>query len=91
MTASFLFFADIITPTTSIWHPSVAVVMILANIFAIAVGYFAIQKTGIGPSLPVPQLASQKNFGVSELLATTSLGHILGAGLILGLSSAGIL
>jgi photosystem I subunit X len=30
-----------------------------------------------------------KGFGIPELLATTSFGHILGAGMILGLRSTG--
>jgi photosystem I subunit 10 len=30
-------------------------------------------------------------FGLSELLAVTSFGHILGVGLILGLAQAGLL
>lgn len=64
--------------------------MILSNLFAIAIGYFTIQHPGIGPSLPIPQLSAKKNFGVAELLATASLGHILGAGIILGLSNAGL-
>lgn len=78
-------------PSTTSWNFSVAAIMIFCNLFAYIIGYFAIQKTGFGPSLPVPQLASQKSFGLPELLATASFGHILGAGMILGLSSAGIL
>ena len=77
-------------PTTVEWNPSIAIVMILCNIFAIVIGYFTIQKTGFGPALPIPQLAAKKSFGVAELLATASLGHILGAGIILGLSNAGL-
>jgi photosystem I subunit 10 len=65
--------------------------MILSNLLAVGIGYFAIQNTGKGPSLALPQLASRKSFGLPELLATASLGHILGAGVVLGLSSAGIL
>jgi photosystem I subunit 10 len=83
--------AQAIIPSTVEWNWSVAIVMAHCNAFAIIIGYFAIQQTGKGPDLPIPQLASQKKFGVPELLATTSLGHILGAGMILGLSSAGIL
>ncbi len=79
------------TPKTIGWNPSVATVMILCNLFAIAIGYYAIQNTGKGTALPIPQLASKKQFGIPELLATTSFGHILGAGMILGLSNAGIL
>lgn len=91
MTSSLFFMAMDTVPTTASWSISVGVIMIFANLFAYVVGYFAIQQTGYGPSLPVPQLASQKNFGLPELLATASFGHILGAGIILGLSSAGIL
>jgi photosystem I subunit 10 len=79
------------TPLTVSWNGSVAVIMIFCNLFAFFIGYFAIQNTGSGPDLPLPQLASRKNFGLPELLATASFGHILGAGMVLGLSSAGIL
>ena len=79
------------SPATIGWSPSVGIIMITCNLFAIFIGYSAIQQTGFGPSLPFPQLASRKTFGLPELLATTSLGHILGAGMILGLSNAGIL
>jgi photosystem I subunit 10 len=79
------------TPLTVTWNSSVAIIMIFCNLFAFFIGYFAIQNTGAGPDLPLPQLASRKNFGLPELLATASFGHILGAGMVLGLSSAGIL
>lgn len=73
------------------WNLSVGVIMIFANLFAFILGYFAIQKTGAGPDLPLPQLASRKKFGLPELLATGSFGHILGVGIVLGLSNAGLL
>jgi photosystem I subunit 10 len=91
MSLSSLVLADFTTPSTASWSPSVGIIMILCNLFAFLLGYFAIQKTGSGPNLPIPQLASQKSFGLPELLATASFGHILGAGMILGLSNAGIL
>ncbi|ELR97166.1 photosystem I reaction center subunit PsaK [Gloeocapsa sp. PCC 73106] len=78
-------------PQTSTWSFSVALVMILANLFAIAVGRFAIKSPGVGPDLPVNKPGLWRNFGIPELLATASLGHILGAGMILGLSNAGVL
>lgn len=78
-------------PNTPQWGFSVALIMILANVFAIAVGRFAIQNPGQGPDLPFPKPALWKNFSVSDLLATVSFGHILGVGLILGLSNAGLL
>jgi len=76
---------------TSPWSLNTAIVMIAANLFAIAIGYYAIQKRGVGPGLPVEMPAMFTGFGVPELLATMSFGHIIGAGLILGLSNAGIL
>lgn len=79
------------TPNTVSWNWSVGAVMIFCNLFAFVVGYFAIQNTGSGPKLPVTQLASKKSFGIPELLATMSFGHLLGVGMVLGLANAGIL
>ncbi|MEC4805945.1 MAG: photosystem I reaction center subunit PsaK [Jaaginema sp. PMC 1079.18] len=78
-------------PHTPQWGFSVALIMIFANIFAIAIGRFAIKNPGQGPELPFPKPALWKNFSASDLLATVSFGHILGAGLILGLANAGLL
>lgn len=76
-------------PSTVAWNPKVAIVMIVCNILAIAIGKFTIQKPNSGPSLPSPELFG--GLGVPALLATTSFGHILGAGVILGLANAGAL
>lgn len=78
-------------PSTIDWNPTVAIVMIMSNLFCIIIGRYAIQNSGQGPDLPVPKPEVWDNFGVPELLATTSLGHILGAGVILGLGNAGVL
>jgi photosystem I subunit 10 len=91
MISTLIMAAQSTVPSTTEWNLSVAIVMIFCNLLAIVIGYFAIQNTGAGPDLPVPQLASRKSFGLPELLATTSFGHILGTGMILGLSNAGIL
>lgn len=78
-------------PKTFDWSPSVALIMIACNLFAIAIGYYAIQNRGRGPGLPVEMPAIFSGFGIPELLATMSFGHILGAGVILGLVNAGLL
>ncbi|NES72338.1 MAG: photosystem I reaction center subunit PsaK, partial [Okeania sp. SIO2D1] len=72
------------------WNLSVGIVMIVCNVFAFLIGRFAVSKPGSGPSLPGAS-GSFQNFGIPELLATASFGHILGAGVILGLSNAGVL
>ncbi len=80
-------------PTTPEWSPNVALTMILCNLLAIAIGYYGINKQnrGKGPALPLVMPGMFKGFGIPELLATTSLGHLLGAGVILGLGNAGVL
>ncbi|WP_373480073.1 photosystem I reaction center subunit PsaK [Geminocystis sp.] len=78
-------------PQTVEWNLNVAIIMITANLLAVFIGRFAIQKAGIGPDLPVEKPSLWKKFGLPELLATLSFGHILGAGFILGLSNAGLL
>ncbi|HBE20107.1 MAG TPA: photosystem I reaction center subunit PsaK [Cyanobacteria bacterium UBA11149] len=80
-----------VVPSTSAWSPSIGLVMIICNLVAVAIGYYGIKNPGVGPDLPAGKPAMFKNFGVAELLATASFGHILGAGVILGLSSSGAL
>ena len=80
-----------VIPTTPQWSFQVALIMITCNLFAIAIGRYAIQQSGVGPALPVSLPGLLDGFGLPELLATASLGHILGAGMVLGLGSAGIL
>jgi photosystem I subunit X len=73
------------------WSPTVGLIMSLCCLFAVAVGRKAIQQRGVGPKLPVEAPALFEGFGVPELLATMSFGHILGAGVVLGLTNAGAL
>lgn len=80
--------ADVV-PRTLEWGPKVAIVMIVANILAIAFGKATINKPSVGPQLPSPELFG--GFGLGALLGTLSFGHILGAGAILGLASLGVL
>nr|YP_010902836.1 photosystem I reaction center subunit X [Hypnea flava]WCH54890.1 photosystem I reaction center subunit X [Hypnea flava] len=77
-----------IIPNTSAWSLQHALIMIISNLICIGIGRYAIQVRGLGPEIPIVGL---KEFGLPELLATTSLGHAIGAGTIIGLSSIGIL
>nr|YP_009296619.1 photosystem I subunit X [Apophlaea sinclairii]AOM65759.1 photosystem I subunit X [Apophlaea sinclairii] len=70
------------------WSIKTASLMILANLIAIAIGRYGIKIRGLGPSIP---LSGTEGFGLPELLATTSLGHILGCGIILGLDRLGMI
>ena len=75
--------------TTVSWSPTVAIVMIICNIVAIAIGKFTIAQQNVGPALPSPTFFG--GMGLGALLGTTSLGHVIGAGVILGLANVGVL
>ncbi|AFY59661.1 photosystem I reaction center subunit PsaK [Synechococcus sp. PCC 6312] len=77
-------------PDTS-WTPSVGLVVIICNLFTIAIGRYVIKNRGQGPNLPVALPAFFEGFGLPELLGTTSLGHILAAGVVSGLQNSGVL
>lgn len=76
-------------PATVSWSPKVAIVMIVCNIIAIAFGKYTIKNQSSAPALPSPELFG--GMGLPALLGTTSFGHVLGAGAILGLASIGAL
>jgi photosystem I subunit 10 len=75
-------------PSTTNWSTQISIIMIACNLVAIVIGRYAIQVRGLGPSIPISGIVG---FGLTELLATTSLGHILGAGTIIGLRSIGLI
>ncbi|MEC4805161.1 MAG: photosystem I reaction center subunit PsaK [Jaaginema sp. PMC 1079.18] len=85
---SMLFLAADVANTVS-WSPKVAIVMIVANIIAIAIGKYTIKYPSVGPAMPSPDLFG--GFSFPTVLATTSFGHILGVGAILGLAYVGAL
>ncbi|MFO0039189.1 MAG: photosystem I reaction center subunit PsaK [Synechococcaceae cyanobacterium] len=78
-----------VTPATISWSPKVALVMIVANVIAIAIGKATIQKPDVGLKLPSANLFGGLSHGA--MLGTLSLGHILGLGAIQGLASRGVL
>lgn len=70
------------------WSIQISIIMITCNLIAIGIGRYAIKVRSMGPSIPI---LSADGFGLSELIATTSLGHIMGAGAILGLRSINLI
>ncbi len=76
-------------PSTVSWSPKVAIVMILCNIIAIAFGKYTMKNPAAEPALPSPAFFG--GMGLPALLGTTSFGHLLGVGAILGLASIGAL
>ncbi len=77
-----------IVPATLTWTPKVALVMIVCNVIAIAIGKATIKQPNVGLQLPSSPLFGGLSHGA--MLGTLSLGHILGMGAILGLASRGV-
>ena len=77
-----------VLPSETQWSLQNSLIMIACNLATILIGRYGIQVRGLGPSIPISGI---EGFGLSELLATTSLGHILGAGTILGLKSINLI
>nr|YP_010951488.1 Photosystem I reaction center subunit X [Laurencia catarinensis]WMP12427.1 Photosystem I reaction center subunit X [Laurencia catarinensis] len=73
-----------ILSVNSLWSVQVSIIMLISNLISIGIGRYAIKVRSFGPSIPI---LGAEGFGLPELLATTSLGHIIGAGTILGLKS----
>ncbi|MFK8185614.1 MAG: photosystem I reaction center subunit PsaK [Phormidesmis sp.] len=73
-------------PSTIEWGPNVAIVMVICNLLAFGLGKQVIQIPDEGPASGV-----FLGFGLPALLAVTSLGHAIGAGVILGLANIGVL
>ena len=77
-----------IAPASVSWSPKVALVMIVCNVIAIGIGKATIKHPNEGAQLPDPAMFG--GLSHASLLATTSLGHILGMGAILGLAARGV-
>jgi len=75
-------------PTTVEWGGSVALVMIICNLLAIAVVRFRLPIPAQGGS---SSNSNPTNVTVIQILTGASIGHIIGVGVILGLANVGIL
>lgn len=78
-----------IAPASVSWSPKVGLVMIAANVIAIGIGKATIKYPNEGAQLP--NAAMFGGMSHASLLATTSFGHVLGMGAILGLAARGVL
>ena len=76
-------------PSTFSWSPKVALVMIVCNVLAIAVGKATIKHPNVGAELPNPAFFGGMSH--AALLGTTSLGHLLAIGAIQGMAARGML
>ncbi|MCU0549531.1 MAG: photosystem I reaction center subunit PsaK [Leptolyngbya sp. Prado105] len=78
-----------VAPRTVDWSPSVAIVMIICNVLAIAFAKYTMKNPSAPPAMPSSNMFG--GFGLPAVIGATCFGHVLGAGTILGLSNMGIL
>ena len=78
-----------IAPASVSWSPKVALVMIVCNVIAIAIGKATIKQPNTGLGLPNAAMFGGLSHGA--MLGTLSLGHIFGIGAIQGLAARGVL
>ncbi|MBE9009783.1 photosystem I reaction center subunit PsaK [Pseudanabaenaceae cyanobacterium LEGE 13415] len=78
-----------VVPRTLEWSPNVAAVMIVCNVLAIAFARFTMKNPSSPPAMPSSNLFG--GFGLPAVIGSACFGHILGAGVILGLSNMGVL
>jgi photosystem I subunit X len=78
-----------VVPRTMEWSPVIGIIMVICNVLAIAFGKFTIKQQSVGPAMPSSNMFG--GFGLGAVLGTTCFGHILGAGVILGLSNLGVI
>jgi photosystem I subunit 10 len=71
-------------PRAADWSPTIALIMIACNVLALAFARFTVQRPNEGGGLP-----SIAGFSLPLLLGAASFGHVLGAGVILGLTNIG--
>ncbi|NJR40374.1 MAG: photosystem I reaction center subunit PsaK [Leptolyngbyaceae cyanobacterium CSU_1_4] len=76
-------------PRTLEWSPTIGIIMLFCNIVAIAIGRFTIQQPNVGP--PMPSAGVFGGLSLAAVIGSASLGHVLGAGVILGLSNLGVI
>ncbi|MFB2936326.1 photosystem I reaction center subunit PsaK [Aerosakkonemataceae cyanobacterium BLCC-F154] len=85
MIHSLLLAAQVLNVRSENWSLQIGAIMIVCNILALLIVRYATQDRGSKPASPVP------GFGLPQLIAGACFGHILGAGVILGLTNSGVL
>lgn len=71
------------------WSLSIGLIMIVCNVLAILFAKFTVKNPNVGPALP--GLSDIAGLSLPALIGAICFGHILGAGVILGLTNTGTL
>jgi photosystem I subunit X len=78
-------------PHTEPWRLTTAILMIICNLMAIAITFGLVRlRSKIRVANPDDKSILVRDFGLAELVTAMSFGHIMGVGVVLGLTNIGI-
>ncbi|AFY35906.1 photosystem I reaction center subunit PsaK [Calothrix sp. PCC 7507] len=82
MISSILLAAAASVPATPVWNPTVAIIISVSSIVSVLLAT-KIQYPLVGPKLPILPVS------IPTFLGALAFGHIIGVGIVLGLTNIG--
>ena len=84
MTSSILLAAAASVPATPAWNPTVAIIISVSSLVMVLLST-RIEKPLVGPKFPILPIS------IPTFVAAMAFGHIVGIGIVLGLTNIGSL
>jgi photosystem I subunit 10 len=69
-------------PTTPVWSPTVAIIISVSSLVVLLLS-FAIKSPQVGPKVPLLPVS------VATFIGAMAFGHVIGIGIVLGLTNIG--
>ncbi|MTJ09066.1 photosystem I reaction center subunit PsaK [Anabaena sp. UHCC 0204] len=69
-------------PVTPVWSPTVGIIISVSSVVVLLLT-FALKSTKVGPPMPVLPIS------VPGFIAAMAFGHVIGIGIVLGLTNIG--
>ncbi|MFN6569109.1 photosystem I reaction center subunit PsaK [Nostoc minutum NIES-26] len=82
MISSTLLAVQSTVPPTPVWNPTVAIIISISSLVVLLLST-RIEKPQVGPKLPILPVS------VPTFIAAMAFGHIIGVGIVLGLTNIG--
>ncbi|MEH1937953.1 MAG: photosystem I reaction center subunit PsaK [Nostoc sp.] len=82
MISSILLAAAASVPATPVWNPTVGIIISLSSLVVLLLST-KIEKPQVGPKFPILPIS------IPTFVAAMAFGHIIGVGIVLGLTNIG--
>jgi photosystem I subunit X len=80
--SSILLAASATVPTTPVWNPTVGIIISISSLVMVLLST-RIEKPLVGPKFPILPIS------IPTFVAAMAFGHIIGVGIVLGLTNIG--